>query len=170
MKRTGVSWSSLSAASIDLIVLDIMLPGRNRARGSAGVAPPGTDPPVLMLTARGDDVDRIPGPELGADDYLPKPFDPRESWPRACSAILRRAREPGSAAGTPISQPGPITVDPSRHYRTEVRGAVVVLTGAEMRVLEQLMRHAGKVTFTSSSPNRRSAASARALRSQHRHM
>ena len=138
---TGVL-ERLSDASIDLIVLDIMLPGRNGLEVLQELRRRGQTPPVLMLTARGDDVDRILGLELGADDYLPKPFNPRELAARL-RAILRRAREPGSATGTPI-QLGPITVDPSRH-RTEVRGAVVVLTGAEMRVLEQLMRHAGKV-------------------------
>jgi len=132
----------LAAADIDLIILDIMLPGRSGLEVLQELRRRGHVPPVLMLTARGDDVDRILGLELGADDYLPKPFNPRELAARL-RAILRRAREPGSPAGAPI-QLGPITVDPSRH-RTEVRGAVVTLTGAEMRVLEQLMRCAGKV-------------------------
>ena len=132
----------LVASDIDLIILDIMLPGRSGLEVLQELRRRAQTPPVLMLTARGDDVDRILGLELGADDYLPKPFNPRELAARL-RAILRRAREPVGVPGAPI-QLGPISVDPS-HHRTEVRGTVVTLTGAEMRVLEQLMRHAGKV-------------------------
>jgi two-component system response regulator CpxR len=128
-------------AGPDLVVLDVMLPGRSgldvlralRARENA--------PPVLMLTARGDDVDRIVGLELGADDYLPKPFNPRELVARI-RAVLRRARDrrqPSEALTL-----GPLRLDPARH-RAVVRGAAVELTGAEFRVLEVLLRSAGQV-------------------------
>ncbi|HZF26611.1 MAG TPA: response regulator transcription factor [Steroidobacteraceae bacterium] len=132
----------LAAGGVDLIVLDIMLPGRSGLDVLQDVRRRTQTPPVLMLTARGDDVDRIVGLELGADDYLPKPFNPRELAARL-RAVLRRAREPLLAPGAPLLL-GPITLDPSRH-RAEVRGAVIALTGAELRVLEQLIRHAGKV-------------------------
>jgi DNA-binding response OmpR family regulator len=132
----------LGQGGIDLVVLDIMLPGRNGLDVLQELRRRTQTPPVLMLTARGDDVDRIVGLELGADDYLPKPFNPRELAARL-RAVLRRAREPVLAPGAPLTL-GPITIDPARH-RAEVRGGVVTLTGAELRVLEQLIRHAGKV-------------------------
>ena len=132
----------IAAGGIDLIVLDIMLPGRNGLDVLQELRRRTQVPPVLMLTARGDDVDRIVGLELGADDYLPKPFNPRELAARL-RAVLRRAREPAVLARAPI-QLGPIALDVSRH-RVEVRGAAIALTGAELRVLEQLMRHAGRV-------------------------
>jgi DNA-binding response OmpR family regulator len=133
----------LAAGGVDLIVLDIMLPGRNGLDVLQDVRRRTQTPPVLMLTARGDDVDRIVGLELGADDYLPKPFNPRELAARL-RAILRRAREPVPGVAGGSLQLGPIALDPSRH-RAEVRGSVIALTGAELRVLEQLMRHVGKV-------------------------
>jgi DNA-binding response OmpR family regulator len=125
----------------DLVVLDVMLPGRNgldvlralRARDQA--------PPVLMLTARGDDVDRIVGLELGADDYLPKPFNPRELVARM-RAVLRRAHDTRSG-DEPVAV-GPLQLDASRH-RVTVRGRPVELTGAEFRVLDVLLRSAGRV-------------------------
>jgi DNA-binding response OmpR family regulator len=132
----------LGQGGIDLVVLDVMLPGRNGLDVLQELRRRTQTPPVLMLTARGDDVDRIVGLELGADDYLPKPFNPRELAARL-RAVLRRAREPVLAAGAPLTL-GPITIDPSRH-RAEVHGTAVTLTGAELRVLEQLIRHAGKV-------------------------
>jgi two-component system response regulator CpxR len=98
-----------------------------------------------MLTARGDPVDRIVGLELGADDYLPKPFDPRELAARV-RAILRRAPSPGAAdagggSGTAVAAPndtplqyGPLLLDPRRR-RAALRGTQLELTGAEWRVL-----------------------------------
>lgn len=89
----------LSKSAINLIVLDVMLPGRNGLdicrdlRRTSSL-------PVIMLTAKGDDTDRIVGLEVGADDYLPKPFNPRELLARI-NAILRRVRTQGSA--TPLS-------------------------------------------------------------------
>jgi two-component system response regulator CpxR len=125
----------------DLVVLDVMLPGRNgldvlralRAREAA--------PPVLMLTARGDDVDRIVGLELGADDYLAKPFNPRELVARM-RAVLRRVSDPRTTH-EPLTL-GPLRLDPSRH-RATMRGVAVDLTGAEFRVLEVLLRGAGRI-------------------------
>jgi two-component system OmpR family response regulator len=83
-------WQALDSGSVDLVVLDLMMPGtngldlcRNLRRTSAV--------PVVMLTAKGDDIDRIIGLEVGADDYLPKPFNPRELLARI-NAVLRRSR------------------------------------------------------------------------------
>ena len=126
----------------DLVVLDIMLPGEDglsicrRVRAGSRV-------PILMLTARGEDIDRIVGLEMGADDYLPKPFNPRELVARI-RAILRRA--PRSARpGTPdVLTVGPITLNAGTR-QVHVADKAVALTGAEFRVLELLMRSAGQV-------------------------
>ena len=87
--------AALEAHRIDLIVLDIMMPGEDGltlCRNLRAGSPDNANTPILMLTARGEDMDRIIGLEMGADDYLPKPFVPRELYARV-RAILRRARE-----------------------------------------------------------------------------
>ena len=125
-----------------LVILDLMLPGIDglelcrRLRQSSRV-------PILMLTARGDETDRIVGLEMGADDYLPKPFNPRELLARI-RAILRRSdgRETADAAA-PI-QTGPLVVDPGAR-RVTVRGTEVELTTAEFDILHALAANAGRV-------------------------
>jgi two-component system response regulator CpxR len=130
---------------VDLVVLDVMLPGIDgfeilrRLREKSRV-------PVLMLTARGDDVDRIVGLELGADDYLSKPFNPRELVARI-RAILRRtqteARTPGERAAETLGVDD-VAMDLGR--RTVRRaGAPVELTAVEFTLLELLLRGAGAV-------------------------
>jgi len=131
----------ISAQSADLVILDVMLPGRSGLDVLRAVRARDERPPVLMLTARGDDVDRIVGLELGADDYLAKPFNPRELVARM-RAVLRRGAE-RSGAGEPLAL-GPLRLDSGRH-RVTVNGNQVPLTGAEFRVLECLMRSAGRV-------------------------
>ena len=122
----------------DLIILDVMLPGIDgfeilkRLRGQNRT-------PVLMLTARGEDVDRIVGLELGADDYLAKPFNPRELLARV-KAILRRA-EPGANRGR-IEING-VALDPGTR-EVRVDGQAIELTTLEFDILEQLMRSAGR--------------------------
>jgi two-component system response regulator CpxR len=128
-----------------LIVLDVMLPGVSgfdilrHLRAASSI-------PVLMLTARGDDVDRIVGLELGADDYLSKPFNPRELVARI-RAILRRAvhdaAEPGEPAGERLGVDD-VEVDVRRHVVRRA-GAPVDLTAVEFNVLEILLRAAGTV-------------------------
>ncbi len=127
-----------------LVVLDVMLPGMNgldvlrRVRAKSRV-------PVLILTARGDDVDRIVGLEIGADDYLPKPFNPRELLARI-RAILRRAHGGQGIAGAPPEPVniGDVEIDPGA--RTVRRGGEnVELTAVEFALLEALVRSAGQV-------------------------
>jgi two-component system response regulator CpxR len=126
---------------VDLVVLDVMLPGIDgfeilrRLRTQSKV-------PVIMLTARGEDVDRIVGLELGADDYLPKPFNPRELAARI-RAILRRY-EPHPAEGPGRVEVNGIALDPGTR-EVLARGKQVELTTFEFDILEMLMRSAGRV-------------------------
>jgi DNA-binding response OmpR family regulator len=125
------------------LILDVMLPSLGgfdvlRKLGASYKTP------ILMLTARGDDVDRIVGLELGADDYLSKPFNPRELVARI-RAILRRASSRTARAGVPDELAvGPIVLNTGAH-QVRVGEQAVALTGAEFRVLELLMRSAGQV-------------------------
>jgi two-component system response regulator CpxR len=127
-----------------LVVLDVMLPGMNgldvlrRLRSQSQI-------PVIILTARGDDVDRIVGLEIGADDYLPKPFNPRELVARI-RAILRRA-QPGVSADTTDEHKlsvGDVVLDPAART-VRCAGEPVDLTSVEFSLLEILMREAGHV-------------------------
>jgi len=127
----------------DLMVLDLMLPGEDglsicrRLRGAKNAMP------IIMLTAKGEDVDRIVGLEMGADDYLPKPFNPRELVARI-NAVLRRRETPvppgaPSATGEPVSF-GDMTVDLAT--RTLVKnGKPISLTTGEFALLKVLVTH-----------------------------
>jgi two-component system phosphate regulon response regulator OmpR len=137
----------LARERYDLIVLDLMLPGEDglaicrRLRGAN--TPPGTGPAIIMLTAKGDEVDRIVGLEMGADDYLPKPFNPRELVARV-NAVLRRrqpAGPPGSpAAETEIHKFGAFEFNLAT--RSLARdGKPVALTTGEYSVLKVLVQH-----------------------------
>ena len=125
----------------DMVLLDVMLPGANgfeilrRLRSES-------DLPVLMLTARGDDVDRIVGLEIGADDYLPKPFNPRELVARI-HAVLRRARAPRTGAPR-LLRVGDVEMDTGARVLRR-GGEEVRLTAVEFDVLERLLRSAGSV-------------------------
>ena len=124
----------------DLVILDVMLPGLDgfeilrRLRAESRI-------PVLMLTARGEDIDRISGLEMGADDYLGKPFNTRELLARI-RAILRRLERPPSAEG-PLEVNG-VRIDPGTRQVTAI-GRPVELTTIEFDILEFLMRSAGQV-------------------------
>jgi len=124
----------------DLVVLDVMLPGKDglevlrELRATSKV-------PVIMLTARGDDVDRIVGLELGADDYLAKPFNPRELVARI-QAVLRRAQPTQEADEAFLA--GPLVVDPARRVVT-LDGAEVPMTTTEFELLRVLVQRAGRV-------------------------
>jgi two-component system response regulator CpxR len=139
----GEALEELKSHEYEILILDVMLPsvGGFDVLRKLGAS---YDTPILMLTARGDDVDRIVGLELGADDYLSKPFNPRELVARI-RAILRRV----SARSARGSVPDELAVGPiALHTGTRlvhVAGRQVPLTGAEFRVLELLMRSAGQV-------------------------
>jgi DNA-binding response OmpR family regulator len=123
----------------DLVVLDLMLPtvgGLEVCRRLREVAPV----PVIMLTARGEEADRIAGLELGADDYMAKPFSPRELTARV-RAVLRRANGALTAATEPaILRAGDLEVDVIAH-EVHIGGELVALTAKEFDLLAHLMRH-----------------------------
>ncbi len=126
--------------SFDLIILDVMMPGMSgtevlRKIRSASMVP------VLMLTAMGDDADRILGLELGADDYVPKPCTPRELIARI-RAILRRV-PPSFQSREEALTCGDLRLWPTRRL-AELRGVPLPLTGAEFSILETLLRQAGQ--------------------------
>ena len=124
----------LGRGGIDFVVLDVMLPGLTgfevlrRLRATSRV-------PVLMLTARGEEIDRVVGLEMGADDYLAKPFSPRELVARV-RAVLRRMADIG-VDGVLVF--GPLKLD-SRAHRAQLDGQDLELTSAELRILELLMQ------------------------------
>jgi DNA-binding response OmpR family regulator len=135
---------------VDAVILDLMLPdadGLDICRQIRGRS----DSPILMLTARGDPMDRVVGLEMGADDYLPKPFEPRELLARL-RAILRRSRAgrsgpagpPGKEAASDVLRHGRLEIDRgAREVRLD--GAVCALTGYQFALLLALAEHAGRV-------------------------
>jgi phosphate regulon transcriptional regulator PhoB len=132
----------VKAAVPDLVVLDLMLPEIDglevcrRLRRDTSTA----SVPIIMLTAKSDEVDRIVGLEIGADDYIGKPFSPKELVARV-RAVLRRAH-PSQA--TPVLTVGPITLDAARHA-VSVNGQAIVLTPKEFDLLQALLEAAGRV-------------------------
>jgi len=126
----------------DLIILDVMLPGLSGFDVLKQYRESGGKTPVLMLTARGDDVDRIVGLEMGADDYLPKPFNPRELLARV-KAVLRRTVESDDESPATL-QVGPILAD-LRRREARVGDVPLNLTNAEFVILAALMREPGEV-------------------------
>jgi two-component system response regulator CpxR len=126
----------------ELIVLDVMLPGMDgfeilrRLRTELRT-------PVLMLTARGDDLDRILGLEIGADDYLPKPFNPRELAARI-RAILRRANASASAPNSAPLVVADLELNPNSRV-ARIRGEVLNLTTIEFDLLDKFMKSVGRV-------------------------
>ncbi|MEX0638409.1 MAG: two-component system response regulator OmpR [Burkholderiales bacterium] len=133
----------LSRERYDLLVLDLMLPGEDGLAICRRLRAAGGAPAIIMLTAKGDEVDRIVGLEMGADDYLPKPFNPRELVARI-NAVLRRkspAGPPGGpAAGTELHRFGAFEFNLATRALTR-EGKDVVLTTGEFSVLKVLVQH-----------------------------
>jgi two-component system, OmpR family, response regulator len=139
-------WDALREEPPDLIILDLMLPGDDgltlcrdiRAR---------SDTPIIMLTARGEETDRIVGLEMGADDYLPKPFNPRELLARM-KVILRRARsvpKQALAAHVRFISFAGWQLDTSQRQLVSSEGLIVALSGAEYRLLRVFLDYPNRV-------------------------
>ncbi len=131
---------ALSKGGFDALILDVMLPDADGFEVCRRVRAD-SDLPILMLTARGDDTDRIVGLEIGADDYLPKPFNPRELAARLRAILRRRAR---SATRGETLRFGRLEIDRSAHV-VRVDGSERVLTGYQFDLLWTLARNAGRV-------------------------
>jgi two-component system alkaline phosphatase synthesis response regulator PhoP len=136
--------AAIAARAPDLLVLDLMLPQVDGLeicrliRSSEATA----DIPIIMLTARAEESDRIVGLELGADDYLAKPFSPNELVARV-RALLRRTKRSAPAQGRTTTY-GPIVVDAGQHT-VSAAGQAVTLTAKEFLLLEYLLQHRGRV-------------------------
>ena len=129
----------------DLVVLDLMLPGLDGVEVCRRLRV-FSDAYVLMLTARAEEIDKIVGLSVGADDYLTKPFSPRELVARV-KAMLRRPRSGASAAETDLPAPrqlGELLIDEARHEVTK-HGQILPLTGREFALLLTLASHPGRV-------------------------
>ena len=140
----SLALATAKSTTPELIVLDLMLPGMDGLLVCQALrADPTTAAiPIIMLTARGEESERIAGLELGADDYVTKPFSPRELTARV-AALLRRVQRAPAQAGARLVY-GPITVDADRHT-VDVDGAEVRLTAKEFLLLQYLIEHRGRV-------------------------
>lgn len=134
--------ASLAANEIDLLVLDLMLPGEDGLSICRRIRASGSVMPVIMLTARGDEVDRIIGLEMGADDYLPKPFNPRELLARINAVTRRHARvQPGApAVNTDVINIGEFVFNASSRSLSK-NGESVTITSGEFALLKVFVDH-----------------------------
>lgn len=142
MKKALADWN------VDLIVLDLMMPGEDgltlcrNLRADSKI-------PVIMLTAMGEEMDRIIGLEMGADDYLAKPFNPRELLARIKAVLRRTAERPGNIDGIGLSSACFIfsgwKLDIARRELFSPSGALVTLSGGEFELLQAFVTHPGRV-------------------------
>jgi DNA-binding response OmpR family regulator len=130
-----------SRRSYDVVLLDLMLPGKHGLEVCRELRSR-SDVPIVILTARGEEADRVTGLELGADDYLAKPFSPRELLARI-RAVVRRARGQVGPSVKPV-RVGTLALDPGAR-RATVQGQEIVLTGYEFSLLYALASRAGRV-------------------------
>lgn len=134
-------WQVLDTSHIDLVVLDIMLPGDDglslcrQLRATSSI-------PVIMLTALGDDTDRIIGLELGADDYVTKPFNPRELLARIKGVLRRSGSDINNAQTLRFAD---WTIDRNAHHLVSPDGVIVNLSSGEYRLLDAFISHPNRV-------------------------
>ena len=128
---------------IDLIILDIMLPGMNGFEICKKLRSQGIQTPIIMLTAKGQEIDRVLGLEFGADDYVTKPFSPRELQARV-KAVLRRIEKEPDDVGENLFRFGELEVD-FLQYECRISGRKVALTGHEFGLLKYLIQNRERV-------------------------
>jgi DNA-binding response OmpR family regulator len=133
------------AQRLDLILLDVMLPGMSGVEVLRTLRREGVDTPVIILSAKGDEIDRVVGLKVGADDYVPKPFSRPELLARI-EAVLRRNRRQASDAEVPAEtlRVGPIEIDRERH-ELRIAGKGVHVTTKEFELLSYLADHPGRI-------------------------
>jgi len=143
-ENAAAARAALADMAFDLLVLDVMMPGETRLEFTAALRAEGQEMPILMLTARGAPDDRIAGLEQGVDDYLAKPFDPRELALRIRTILRRAAPSPLPAQNLAPMQIGNRWFDIER---AELRGpdGIIRLTGGEAALLQALARRAGEI-------------------------
>ena len=142
--RMGIDGLAKAAdPDIDLIILDIMLPGMNGFDICRKLRSQGIRTPVIMLTAKGQEIDRVVGLEIGADDYVTKPFSPRELQARV-KAVLRRMEAEHDEKEDNLFRSGGLEVD-FRKYECRRNGKVISLTVHEFELLKYLIRNRGQV-------------------------
>jgi two-component system, OmpR family, response regulator len=140
-------WAALERCAPELIVLDVMLPGVDGLTLCRDLRARSSTVPIIMLTARGEETDRIVGLEMGADDYLAKPFSPRELLARIKS-VLRRARtlpenlQPDEAR---LVRFGEWTLDTDARHLVSATGVVVPLSGTEYKLLRTFLAHPNRI-------------------------
>lgn len=134
---------ALEKDGADLVVLDLMMPGEDGLSACKRLSGPGR-PPIIMLSALGDDADRIVGLEIGADDYLAKPCNPRELVARA-RAVLRRAKEKGEASPAEAVRFAGFRLDVARRELHDPDGVVIPLSAGEFRLLRAFVEHPRRV-------------------------
>src|SRR4051812_47966314 len=138
----AIAYDRMQRGGIDLIVLDVLMPELDglalcrRLRASGRV-------PIVFLSSRGEEADRILGLDLGADDYLAKPFSPRELVARVAAGVRRSAGRPPPAPQPPLAV-GAVTIDRDRH-ELRVGERVLDATATELRLLSSLAAHRGRV-------------------------
>jgi two-component system OmpR family response regulator len=138
-----IAQERIARGGIELVVLDVLMPELDgfalcrRLRASSPTLP------IIFLSSRGEEADRVLGLDLGADDYLAKPFSPRELVARV-SAVLRRVQTEAVPAERPLLTIGPVEIDRDRH-ELRVSGAPLAATATELRLLATLVSHRGRV-------------------------
>ncbi len=139
-------WAALDQGRIELIVLDLMLPGEDGLTLCRNLRAH-SNLPVIMLTARGEEMDRIIGLEMGADDYLPKPFNPRELLARIKSVLRRAQGLPANPAEVETAQFrfSGWTLDVVGRQLTSPEGVVIALSDGEYRLLRVFLEHPNRI-------------------------
>ena len=138
-------WQQLEHAAVDLVLLDINLPGQDGLSLARELRARDPAIGIILLTSRNDDIDKMVGLEVGADDYVTKPFNPRELLARVKSLLRRTGARRGGGDDEEIFRFGGWTLNLPRRRLCDPQGADVALTRGEFEVLALLVRHVGEV-------------------------